>query len=127
MYKHYNPNPKGRSTGDCVPRAISVVLGCDWDTAYLKLVLCGFEEKMMPSSNFIHDKLLRGNGFQRFTSCPGCLTVKSFADRYTNGTFLLGTGDHVVGVINGDWFDSWDSGSEEVLWIYKKEDVNGVQ
>ena len=120
-WKKYNPNPLNRSTGDCVPRALTVVLNCSWDEAYIKLMLYGFEEKMMPSANYIHDKLLRENGFERFSSCPGCYTVKQFTDMYPSGTFLLGTGDHVVGVKNGVYFDSWDSGSEQIIWIYERK------
>lgn len=122
MYKYYNPNPLGRITGDCVPRALTVVLHCDWDTAFLKLVTYGFKEKMMPSTNYIHDTLLRDNGFERFTACSGCYTVKEFTDLYRSGTFLLGTGDHVVGAIDGIYYDSWDSGSQEIIWIYEKKD-----
>lgn len=127
LYKFINPNPNGIFTGDCVPRALSVVLNCSWDDAYIKLMVYGFQEKMMPSTNFIHDKLLRDNGFTRFISCSGCYTVKSFSDKYVDGIYLLGTGDHVVGVINGDYYDSWDSGYKEILWIYQKEEIiNGI-
>lgn len=34
MWIEYNPNPTGRNTGDCVPRAISMALSIDWEAAY---------------------------------------------------------------------------------------------
>ena len=119
-YRKYNPNPKGIDTGDCVPRALSVVLDCSWDDAYIKLISYGFAEKMMPSTNYIHDSLLRDNGFARFTACSGCYTVKEFSEKYNKGIYLLGTGSHVVGIIDGDYYDSWDSGGQEVIWIYER-------
>ena len=123
LYKFKNPNPKGLFTGDCVPRALSVVLNCSWDEAYMKLMVYGFREKMMPSANFIHDKLLQENGFIRFTACSECYTVREFTEKYASGVYLLGTGNHVVGVINGDYYDSFDSGDEYVVWIYEKRRI----
>lgn len=34
---HFNNNPVGRSTGDCVVRAISKALNLGWETAHLML------------------------------------------------------------------------------------------
>ncbi len=121
-WKKYNPNPLGIDTGDCVPRALSIVLNCSWDEAFAKLCVYAFMYKRMPSKNFIHDSLLKDMGFERFTACSGCFTVKSFSEQYNKGTYLLGTGDHVVGVISGNYYDSWDSGSQEIIWIYERKD-----
>jgi hypothetical protein len=39
MFKYYNPNPTGRvSVGDCAVRALTKVLGVDWDDAFNILV-----------------------------------------------------------------------------------------
>ena len=119
-WKQSTPNPLGMVTGDCVPRALTVVLDCTWDEAYTKLAVYGFMHKKMPSTNTIHDSVLRDLGFQRYTACSGCFTIKSFSEQFNKGTFLLGTGDHVVGVIDGDYYDSWDSGSQEITWIYER-------
>ena len=116
----FNPNPFGNNTGDCVPSALCVVLDCSWDEAFTKLAIYGFMYKKMPSTNSIHDSVLRDLGFKRYTACSGCYTVKSFAEQFNQGTFLLGTGDHVVGIVNGSYYDSWDSGAQEIIWIYER-------
>lgn len=121
-WKKYNPNPYGQDTGDCVPRALTVVLDCSWDEAYTKLMIYGFMQKKMPSANTIYDSLLRDLGFDRFIACAGCYTVKEFSDQYNQGIYLLGTGDHVVGVVSGNYYDSWDSGSQEIIWIYERKE-----
>lgn len=42
----FNPNPLGNDTGDCVPRALCVVLDCSWDEAYTKLAIRIFSDKL---------------------------------------------------------------------------------
>lgn len=38
-YVHYNPNPNGKSVGDCVIRAISRATGKDWGEVYTGICL----------------------------------------------------------------------------------------
>ena len=69
---------------------------------------------------------LKGKGFRRFIlpdTCPDCYTVKDFCLDYPYGTYLLATGSHVVAVINGDYYDAWDSGNETPIyyWTRRKE------
>jgi hypothetical protein len=37
------------------------------------------------------------------------------------GTFVLGTGDHAVTVVDGDYYDSFDSGQMIPIVYYRKE------
>lgn len=41
-YIYFNNNPLGKSTGDCVIRAISIALNQSWDETYWDLCECGF-------------------------------------------------------------------------------------
>ena len=41
MFIYYNPNPEGRSTGDCVIRAISKVMDQSWERTYIGVCLQG--------------------------------------------------------------------------------------
>ena len=38
-YKYYNPNPVGRSVGDCTVRAIAKALDQTWEETYVGLAL----------------------------------------------------------------------------------------
>lgn len=42
MWKKYNPNPTGRSVGDCAIRAVAKALSLTWEEAYALIVANGF-------------------------------------------------------------------------------------
>jgi hypothetical protein len=101
------------------------VLGKDWNTIYLGVVLQGFKSKNMPSSNAVWGEYLRHKGFRRYAipnSCPDCYTVADFADEHPKGRYLLATGSHVIAVINGDYYDTWDSGEEVPVYYFERGD-----
>lgn len=117
-YVHYNPNPAGQRVGDCVIRAISKLTGQDWESTYIGVAVQGYISYDMPSSNAVWAEYLHRRGFRRYAipdTCPGCYTVKDFCIDNPQGTFLLATGSHVVTVIDGDYYDAWDSGAEVPL------------
>lgn len=123
MYQYTNPNPMGITTGDCVPRALSVLLGQSWEKTYVDLCLQGFLIGMMPSSNAVHISYLEQKGFKMYllpSNCPKCITVREFSKLYPIDRYLLAMGDHVVALIDGDYYDSFDSGSEIVSYYFKK-------
>lgn len=127
MYVYYNPNKRHESAIDCTVRAISRALHCDWHTAYLGIVMQGYIDWNMPSANHIWGDYLLTKGFKRHIippTCPDCYTIKDFCKDHPTGTYVLGTGDHVTTVINGDYFDTWDSGNEVPIYYYEKEITN---
>lgn len=120
----YNPNPDGNRVGDCTIRAISKLLTQDWNTTYIELCLQGYILKDMPSSNNIWGSYLTSKGYIRQVipnTCPDCYTVRQFAEENPQGAFLLATGSHVVTVIDGNYYDSWDSGDEIPIYLFRKE------
>ncbi|MBP5597800.1 MAG: hypothetical protein J6Y02_20695 [Pseudobutyrivibrio sp.] len=120
----YNPNPYGNNTGDCVIRALTLAFGKNWDDVYSMLAEFGFENKLMPSSNENWPALLRKSGFTRYiipNECPDCYTVRDFCRDHPQGLYVLATGTHVITVIDGDYYDSWDSGNKIPLYYFKKE------
>ena len=124
-YMFYNPNPYGNLVGDCVIRAISIATDNDWDAVYLAIALKGFDMKDMPSSNSVWGAYLRSKGFKRYimpNDCPDCFTVKDFSEERDKGCFLLATGTHLIAVIDGNYYDTWDSGSEIPTFYWKKEE-----
>jgi len=126
MWIVYNPNPASmRKVGDCAVRAISKALDIDWETAYIKLATNGLAMGDMPNANNVIASVLRQNGFKRMdipADCPDCYTVDDFANEHPHGTYVAGTGIHVVCIKDGDYYDSWDSGDEVIAYVWKKED-----
>lgn len=123
-YIYKNPNPKRESLTDCVIRAISIVLNADWDYVYDKLCQTGYFLKDMPSTNHVWDAYLKDIGFNRYAipnTCPLCYTVAEFAEDHPYGRYILATGSHAIAVINGDYYDTSDSGLEVPLYYYENK------
>lgn len=125
MWIMYNPNPTGRSVGDCSIRAVSKALDVDWETAYVMVCANGFGMGDMPSSDSVWGAVLRQNGFYRQSipdSCPNCYTVEDFCRDNPKGVFVVGFGGHVATVKDGNLYDSWDSSNEIPVYVwYRKE------
>lgn len=125
MYVYYQPNPFNKGgIGDCTVRSISKALNMSWDSAYIDLASQGFFLKNMPSSNAVINSYLRSKGFRRYAVSnlsSACYSIRDFANEHKKGTFIVGTGTHVAAVINGNYYDSWDSGSECIEYYWKKE------
>lgn len=112
MWVKCNPNPVGRQTGDCVIRAIAIATGQSWRETYRDLCRIGELQGDLPNSNMVWEMYLRERGAEQFLlpeSCPECITVKAFCERYPRGTYVIGTGTHTVATIDGDWYDAFNS------------------
>lgn len=123
MYVYYNPNPLGLSVGDCTIRAISCALNISWEQTYDLLVQLGFDMGDMPSSNRVWSELLKINGFKKYQlpdTCPACYTIRDFCYDHPVGIYVVGTGEHVVCIKNGNYFDSWDSGNEIPIYYFQR-------
>lgn len=123
MFSMWNPSPTGARVGDCSVRAISKVLGVDWETAYTMLCLKGFDLYDMPNSNAVINALLTSKGFNRSVipnTCPDCYTIGEFADDHPQGIYVVGTGDHVAAVVGGTVYDTWDSSNEIPIFYWEK-------
>lgn len=125
MFSELNINPEKKLTGDCVIRAIGVVTDKDWDDVFLDLCLSkAFTMKQMPSDNSVWGSYLHDLGFKRHViddTCPDCYTVRQFAADHPQGRFVLGTGSHAIGLIDGTYFDTTDTGDEVPQYYFEKE------
>ena len=122
-YRFLNVNPLGKFVIDCTIRAISVLTGDDWDVVYAGTVAQGFLLKNMPSANSVWGSYLRKRGYSRHiipNSCPDCYTVRDFCIDNPKGKFLLALDGHVVAVVDGDYYDTWDSGNETPIYYWAK-------
>ena len=112
MWIEFNPNPLGKRIGDCVIRAICAVEGITWDEAYDILVYYGRIFKNLPHANEVWGAYLRDSGFFRRSlpdTCPDCYTVRDFCNDHPKGIYVVGTGTHAIGIIDGNAYDAWDS------------------
>lgn len=125
MWIEYNPNPAGRRVGDCAVRAVAKALDIDWERAYCLIVTNGFAMGDMPSSNSVWGAVLRQHGFYRKSlpdSCPDCYTAEDFCRDNPEGMYVLGFGNHVATVIDGNIYDSWDSSKEIPQYYWYRKD-----
>lgn len=123
MFVYTNPNPSKKLVGDCVIRAVSIVLDQTWLETYDGITAVGRELRDMPSSNAVWDTYLRDKGYVKHIipdTCPECYRVADFCWDHPSGDYLLATGTHVIAVLNGDYYDTWDSGDEVPIYFYER-------
>jgi len=122
-WQPYNPNPHHSRTGDCPIRAICKAIDKDWEYVYVGLSLYGFMGADMPSANHIWGEYLERCGFvQRLVDKNFRVhyTVEDFCVDHPKGTFVLGCDGHVVTVVDGLYYDSWDSGGEVPIYYWER-------
>lgn len=125
MWERFNPNPTGRSVGDCAIRAVAKALDIGWEKAFALVAVNAFQMGDMPSSNSVWGSVLRQNGFYRSAledSCPDCYTAEDFCKDHPKGVYVLGFGNHVATVKDGLLYDSWDSSREIPQYYWHKEE-----
>ena len=124
MWKCKNENPVNARVGDCVIRAISTALNQDWVKTYAELCVQGLMFCDLPSSNAVWGSYLTKKGYSRSVipnNC-NCYTVEDFCKDHPKGIYILGTGTHALTVIDGDYFDVWNSGQETPIYYFTKEE-----
>lgn len=126
VFVEYNPNPiKHHRVGDCVIRALSKALDQTWGKTYAGVALKGFEMGDMPSSNAVWGAYLRDHGFTRHAIPADGVdgyTVADFAADHPHGTYILAIDGHVVCVVDGMIFDSWNSSNEHPVYYWTKKE-----
>jgi hypothetical protein len=123
MFVFYNPNPTGKNVGDCVVRAISKALNLSWEKTYILLCVQGLICADLPSSNEVWSDFLKSKGFKRRT-LDDAYTIEEFCESFPDGVYVVGTGSHAVAIVDGCFFDAWNSGREQVLYYFEKEKEN---
>lgn len=118
----YNANPYKNDTDDCVIRAVAKFFDISWDKAYLMVVMQGYNMKIFPNSrNDVWGTMLHEKGLDFYyvpNTCPNCITVEKFANDHPRGRYILGTTTHAIAVIDGTYYDTWDSGQEYPVYYF---------
>lgn len=120
MYRYYNPNPCARSVGDCAVRAIAAAFDIPWEQAFDILAENARNMCDMPSSDSVWGAVLRQMGFI-CEAINGDVTVGEYAEDHPRGVYVLGLGGHVVTVVDGTVFDTWDSTNCPVIFVWKRD------
>jgi hypothetical protein len=125
-YRYVNLNPLSNTTSDCAVRASALATNMSWDRTYDEMAELGRQMGLMPDQGAVWGAFLRKHGFKRAiipNDCPDCFSVADFADEHPRGIYVLainGNPGHVVTVIDGEYFDIWDSGDEIPSFYYYK-------
>ena len=138
----YNANERGKNVGDCVKRSLSLAT----DTSYSDIgkELMKKVKEIYPRSysqgqdglwkrSNVYDKVIEAHGGtkHKHEEVDGIITLEDFVDNVLpkKGTFLITTGskpgthNHIVCVIDGKVYDSWDSRNEYVWCYYTFDNV----
>lgn len=124
-YKYYQPNKKDvkDDCGDCVIRALSKVTGNDWGTIFMNLVPIALEMQRMPNERECFERYINENGFkwQSLGKIVGKRrpTVAEFARKHKQGKYIVRVAHHVVAVVDGNYYDTWDSGDRPMYGYWE--------
>ena len=122
----YNANPLHNRTDDCTIRAISKAMGQSWDDTFDDIVHLAKKMAQMPDANIVWGRYLKRNGFHQYIVDDygdDFYTVEEFARDHPYGIYILHMLDqeHVVAVIDGMYYDSFDSGNEVPQFYWTRE------
>ena len=121
MWKKYQPNPCGRSVGDCAVRAVSAALNTDWRTAYDLLCDEGKRQCDVMNADTVWGAVLQQYGFRKWSvpyNCNKCYTAEMFCEDNPYGVFVLAFGGHVATVVDGVLLDAWNSSKEAPIYLW---------
>ena len=118
MYKYYNPHPKGRSTDDCVKRAIVAVTGRDYEAVQRGL---NAYKKVTGAKDF--------NSIENLRYAEDVLKAKKisvsgksadeFCRKHPVGRYILDMHAHWSACVDGCIYDTWDCSQEKVNFAYE--------
>ena len=123
-YIYFNPNPKGKHVTDCTVRMLCRLEGFSWLEAFDRLVDISRREYRMPSSDKNWETILSSFGYKKYMlppSIPDWYTIRDFCRDNPRGKYAIKTTGHVVAVVDGDYYDSFDSGDKEPMYYLVKE------
>lgn len=127
LFIYENLNPLNKEVGDCVIRGIAKILDKDWYTTYDELCKHGRALVALPNSRDCYPNYLEGKGFKRIGLKPqkgkSRMTVFEFTKTHPKGRYLLKVQPHhVVAVIDGNYYDTWDCGKRFICSYYEKKE-----
>lgn len=126
MFIEYNPNPERKLVDDCIIRAICKITNRSWEYVYTDLYAEGLEVHDWPWKNYVWGRYLTKIGFESYllpNTCPYCYTVSDFCRDNPRGKFILATGNHLIAVVDGNYYDTADTGDEVPIYVWRRKDI----
>ena len=128
-FVYYQPNSKDLKDqfGDCQVRALSKALNISWVEAFDLIIpicremqtytifggTCEIGKESLRKIGFTYSGISNKKGSKR----P---TVDSFAKDHPTGTYIAKVAHHVVAIVDGKYYDTWDSGQKSMYGYYEK-------
>lgn len=128
-FVYYQPNKLDikDKVGDCQVRALSKALGLTWAEAFdITIPICrelqtytffdcdlNKTKNAMSRLGFDYTGISNKKGSRR----P---TVDRFAKDHPQGTYIVSVARHVVAIVDGKYYDTWDSGEKCLYGYYTK-------
>lgn len=118
-FQYYQPNKLDLKdkVGDCQIRALSKALGLTWVETFDKVMPICREQQVMDIFSCDLQKTKEamariGFEYVGISNKKGSKrpTVDRFAKEHTEGTYIAVVAHHVVAVVDGAYYDTWDSG-----------------
>ena len=128
-FVYYQPNRKDLKDqyGDCTIRALSKALNVTWLEAFdLTIPICREAQvtNIFSAPAKIRCPLMEKLGFQytgisnrRGSKRP---TVIEFAKEHPTGTYICNVANHEVAVVDGKYYDTWDSGDCSLYGYFER-------
>jgi len=126
-YKYYQPNKKDikDTTGDCVVRALTKATGKDWLQVFEELIPIARELQCMPNDKKCYTEYLKAQGcvYNGISNKAGTTrpTVASFARKHKHGTFVARVANHLVAIVDGHFYDTWDCGYKSLYGYWEAQ------
>lgn len=121
-FVYFNPHPKGLTTGDCVKRAMVKALEVDYLDAKRLLMKSKRELRLQAPLNCLTNVQHTFNnllGLSKLRVDQGGYPVRLFNKP---GRWMVLTKQHLVAVVDGVIWDTWDCGNEIVRTAWQVED-----
>lgn len=126
MYVSYNSHPEDKINSNGAILAVSKVMNLPWHIAFAVMSFIGSDILENPDSYATMSKYLNSSGFKQRTLTEdeqadiNEFTVKDFCKRYPFGTYVLMTNKRAIAVVDGKYYDAYDSGNEIIIFYWVK-------
>lgn len=123
-FVYYNPNPRRKQVIDCTIRALCRLEHLPWRVIFDEVCSIARDLCDMPSSDQVWQTYLYLLGYTKHIVpdfCPRCYSIKEFCHDHPHGSYMVKTSGHVVAVVDGDYYDTWNSGNRVPIYYWRKE------
>lgn len=114
-FHYFNANPKNKISADCVIRALCTAMNEPYETVYKELFEVSLKCGYVLNEKKCYDRYLKEKGWVKHSQPRKDdntkYTGKEFCERaryYENYVAMIG-GHHIVAIVMGKVWDTWDS------------------